>query len=240
MPVKIEICSDSLMSAMTAEKGGADRIELCTGLAEGGVTPSQGTIASVVENVKIPVNVLIRPRPGNFCYTPEEISSMIRDIEFCKSAGVAGIVCGALDREGNVDMQVSKELLDAAGSMDSTYHRAFDVVNDPLQALESIIKLGYKRILTSGQMISAFEGRFSIAAWVKTAGEQIIIMPGAGINERNLTELFKSTHATEFHMSLRQPVSKDHCLESLNTNTTLLTVSQKRLEEVIHIAKSLK
>ena len=240
MPVKIEICADSLISAMTADKGGADRIELCTGLAEGGVTPSQGTIESVVENVRIPVNVLIRPRPGNFCYTPDEISSMIREIEFCKNAGVAGIVCGALDREGNIDTRVSAELLDAAGSMDSTFHRAFDVVNDPLQALESIIRLGYKRILTSGQLISAFDGRFNIAALVNKAGERIIIMPGAGINERNLTELFKCTHATEFHMSLRQAVSKDHCLESLNTNTSLLTVSPKRLEEVIQIAKALK
>ncbi len=240
MSVIIEICTDSLGSALIAEEYGAHRIELCAGLAEGGLTPSQGTILSVVKALKIPVNVLIRPRPGNFHYSDDEISSMLHDIEFCKNAGVAGIVIGALNKDGSIDIDTSKKFLNAIQPLDSTFHRAFDVTPDPTKAVEQITEMGYKRILTSGQMMSAFEGRFNIASYIKAAKDRIIIMPGAGINESNLAELFKCTRAKEYHMSLRQSSSKEYCLESLSTNSTLLTISGKRLQEVIKKTELLK
>lgn len=240
MSVIIEICADSLGSAMIAEQYGAHRIELCAGLAEGGVTPSQGTIQAVVNKLKIPVNVLIRPRPGNFHYNKEEIDSMLKDIAFCKNAGATGIVIGALNKNGSVDLDNSKRFLDAIQPMDATYHRAFDVCNEPMEALEQIIELGYHRILTSGQMMSAFEGRFNIASYIRAAKNRICIMPGAGINEHTITELYKCTHATEYHMSLRLPMSKDRCLESLTTNSTLLNISGKRITEVLKITTTFK
>lgn len=239
MSVVIEICTDSLGSAITAEQHGAHRIELCAGLADGGVTPSQGTILSVVKKLNIPVNVLIRPRPGNFHYTKEEVDSMLKDIAFCKKSGVTGIVTGALLANGDVDIETSGRLLEAIHPMDSTFHRAFDVVPFPLQALQIIIILGYQRILTSGQMMSAFEGRFNLAEYVKAAQDKIIIMPGAGINEDNIIELYKCTKAKEYHMSLRKPASKEHCLESLSTNSTLLYLSGQRLDEVVRIIQKL-
>jgi copper homeostasis protein len=240
MPVIIEICTDSLWSAMVAEQHGAHRIELCAGLGEGGVTPSQGTIQAVVSKLKIPVNGLIRPRPGNFHYSKEEIDSMLKDIAFCKEAGAAGVVIGALKKNGTIDTENSKRFIDALHPLDATYHRAFDVTDHPLEALEQIIELGYHRILTSGQMMSAFEGRFNIASYIKAAKDRICIMPGAGINERTITELYKCTHATEYHMSLRIATSKDHCLESLSTNSTLLNVSGKRITEVLKITAAFK
>lgn len=239
MSVLIELCTDSLGAAITAEKSGANRIELCAGLAEGGVTPSHGTIQSVVRALTIPVHVLVRPRPGNFHYTGDEIDSMLRDIAFCKKVGVAGVVTGALTASGQVDEDVSRRLREAAHSLNTTFHRAFDVADDPHQAMEKVIPLGYHRILTSGQMMSAFEGRFLLAELVKAAAGRIIIMPGAGINEENLRELYKCTRAREYHMSLRNPISKDHCLESLNTNSSLMSVSAERTAAVMKIAAEL-
>lgn len=239
MTLKLEICTDSLASAIIAEQCGADRIELCAGLAEGGVSPSQGTLSSVVKKLSIPVNVLIRPRPGNFHYDPDETESMLKDIAFCKNNGVAGIVTGALHPDGRIDKDLSEKLLEASYPMDSTFHRAFDVTPDPLNALEEIIQMGYRRILTSGQMMSAFEGRFNIADYVKAANDRICIMPGAGISEDNLRELYKCTRATEYHMALRKEVSKEHCLESLSMNSTLFFLSGERLKEVVKIIRSL-
>ncbi len=239
MSVLIELCTDSLGSALTAEKHGAHRIELCAGLSEGGVTPSQGTIQAVVRHCKIPVHVLVRPRPGNFCYSSPEIESMLKDIAFCKKAGVAGIVSGALRSNGQVDEEISRQLRNAIHPLSATFHRAFDVCEDPMEALDTVINLGYQRILSSGQLMSAFEGRFVLAELVKAAGDKIIIMPGAGINEGNLRELYKCTNAKEFHMSLRKSVNKDHCLESLNSNSTLMTIAGERIEAVIKIAREL-
>jgi copper homeostasis protein len=228
----LEICCDSLQSAVLAAQNGASRIELCAGLGEGGVTPSIGTIVAVLNSVNIPVNVLIRPRPGNFCYSDAEVRSMIRDIEFCKKAGVQGIVCGALTPEGDIDEANSRRLLEAMEWMDSTYHRAFDCVNNAELALEQIIRMGYRRILTSGQMMSANAGLQNIANYVELAKSRISIMPGAGINEGNIIDIAKATKANEFHMSLRAPSNEAFTLESKSVNTSLMHLSGDRVRKV--------
>jgi len=197
----IEICADSIESAIAAQKGGADRIELCYSLETGGLTPSKGMIDYVVQHVKIPVNVLIRPRSGDFIYSNQELEVMISDIYYAKSAGVSGIVTGVLNKKGTINTGAMAELIEAANPLPVTYHRAFDMIADKRPALEDIIKLGCKRILTSGGFQSATAGSFIISELIKQAGGRIIIMPGAGINEKNFAELVEATGCMEYHLS---------------------------------------
>ena len=197
---KIEVCSTSLDDAREAEAGGAIRIELCSAITCGGVTPSHGLIRSVAnENLNLDINVLIRAREGGFCYTTAEVDAMCQDIEFCREAGVHGVVIGALTAEGDIDMEACKKMVAAAGDMSITFHRAFDICREPLVALEQIISLGCHRLLTSGQQPSAEQGAEFIAELVKRAAGRIIIMPGAGINPKNIATIEQKTAATEFH-----------------------------------------
>ena len=197
---KIEVCSTSLDDAREAEAGGAIRIELCSAITCGGVTPSHGLIKSVVnENLNLDINVLIRAREGGFCYTAAEVDAMCQDIEFCREAGVHGVVIGALTADGDIDMEACKKMVAAAGDMSITFHRAFDICREPLVALEQIISLGCHRLLTSGQQSSAEQGAEFIAELVKRAVGRIIIMPGAGINPKNIVAIEQKTAATEFH-----------------------------------------
>lgn len=197
---KIEICCSSLQEVLEAEKAGAYRVELCSAIALGGITPSYGVIRSVVEAVKtIKVNVLIRVREGGFCYNEEEIEAMCRDIEFCREAGVDGVVIGALTSDGDIDMAACRKLMAAAQGMSVTFHRAFDVCSDGEKALEDIISLGCNRLLTSGMEQSAEQGAVNIAKIVEQAAGRIIIMPGAGIRPNNIAMIEKTTAATEFH-----------------------------------------
>ena len=197
---KIEVCSTSLDDAREAEAGGAIRIELCSAITCGGVTPSHGLIKSVVnENLNLDINVLIRAREGGFCYTTAEVDAMCQDIEFCREAGVHGVVIGALTADGDIDMEACKKMVAAAGDMSITFHRAFDICREPLVALEQIISLGCHRLLTSGQQPSAEQGAEFIAELVKRAAGRIIIMPGAGINPKNIATIEQKTAATEFH-----------------------------------------
>ena len=197
---KIEVCSTSLDDAREAEAGGAIRIELCSAITCGGVTPSHGLIKSVVDaNLNLDINVLIRAREGGFCYTAAEVDAMCQDIEFCREAGVHGVVIGALTDEGDIDMEACQKMVAAAGDMSITFHRAFDICREPLVALEQIISLGCHRLLTSGQQSSAEQGAEFIAELVKRAAGRIIIMPGAGINPKNIAAIEQKTAATEFH-----------------------------------------
>lgn len=197
---KIEVCSTSLEDAREAEAGGAVRIELCSAITCGGVTPSYGTIQSIVDaNLNLDINVLIRAREGGFHYSPSEIETMCRDIEFCRKAGVHGVVIGALSPQGDIDVEACKRMVEAAGNMSVTFHRAFDICREPFASLEQIISLGCERLLTSGQQPSAEQGVELIAELVKRAAGRIIIMPGAGINPRNITYIEQKTAATEFH-----------------------------------------
>jgi copper homeostasis protein len=199
----LEIAANSLASALAAQEGGAGRIELCENLGEGGTTPSFGTIATTRERLRIPVHVLIRPRGGDFLYDAAEIQAMRLDIETCVRLGCDGIVIGALDANGNVDATTCRELITAADSLDITFHRAFDAARDAPTALDAIIALGCRRVLTSGGCHSALEGADAIAALVRQAGARLSIMPGGGIDTANLGELAERSGATEFHASAR-------------------------------------
>lgn len=197
----IECCCTSADEVMEAVAGGASRIELCEELGIGGVTPSRELLEKVMELCPIPVNVLVRPRGGDFVFSEEETARMIEDIEMCKELKVNGVVIGALDSDGNVDMETMQKLTAAARPLSVTFHRAFDCCSDPYRALEDVISLGCDRLLTSGLRASAYEGRELIAELVSIAADRIVIMPGAGIKPSNIAEINKITRAPEYHGS---------------------------------------
>lgn len=197
---KLEICTNSLESVCEAVAGGADRIELCTHLSCGGLTPSAGLLKAAIEYCYIPINVLIRPRSGNFCYSKHEIDEITRDIVFAKNAGAAGVVCGFLTLDGSIDAELTKKMVALAAPMSFTFHRAFDVCINPSDALETIIAAGCHRLLTSGQENTAAEGKELISKLITQANGRIIVMPGSGVNAHTIENLL-TTGATEFHMS---------------------------------------
>ena len=208
---KIEVCCASLDEAREAQAGGAVRIELCSALGAGGITPSAGTIEAVARaaDLTLDVNVLIRAREGSFLYTPDEVEIMVRDIELCRREGVHGVVIGALTADGEIDLGACRRMVEAAQGMSVTFHRAFDVCRDPERALEQIIALGCERLLTSGQEATAEAGTPLIARLVAQAAGRIIVMPGAGIRPGNIAAIEKATRASEFHSTARGPVTGD-------------------------------
>lgn len=200
----LEIAANSVASALAAQEGGASRVELCSALELGGLTPSPSTIAMVRERLHIPVHVLIRPRAGDFLYDDLECEAMLRDIEYCAAQGCEGVVLGVLDADGHVDKQRCRPLVDAAGKVGVTFHRAFDLTRAPAQALEDVIALGCERLLTSGGRATALEGAASIRQWVEQAAGRIAIMPGAGVSAQNIAALKAATGASEFHASAKK------------------------------------
>ncbi|MGY3038571.1 copper homeostasis protein [Rhodanobacter sp. TND4EL1] len=199
----LEIAANSVASALAAQQGGAGRVELCSALELGGLTPSHAQIALAREHLSIPLYVLIRPRAGDFLYSDLECETMRRDIEACAAAGCDGVVLGVLDVEGEVDMSRCRALRAAAGNMGITFHRAFDMVRRPSQALESLIELGCERVLTSGGAATAVDGAAQIRALVIQAADRIEVMPGAGITAHNIAELAMRTAAHQFHASAK-------------------------------------
>ena len=195
-----EICIDSVESAIAAQQGGAHRVELCDSLIEGGTTPSAGTIALARRQVDIDVNVIIRPRGGDFCYSDIEFEIMKYDIEQAKQLGANGVVIGLLNPDGAVDVERTQQLVELARPLSVTFHRAFDMTRDPFEALEAIINVGVDRILTSGQEPSVLEGLDLIAELVQKAGDRIIIMPGGGITERNIGKIVAQSGVKEVHV----------------------------------------
>ena len=203
---RFEICANSVASCIAAQEGGADRVELCAGIPEGGTTPSYGMICKARESISIGLNVIIRPRGGDFLYTRDELEEMLHDIRIAKELGADGLVFGCLRSDGSVDIEAMKPLMEAAGDTPVTFHRAFDHTSDPFKALEDIIGLGCARILTSGCMPTALEGAGLLAQLVEKAEDRIIIMPGCGVNESNIAETARLSGAREFHFSAREPV----------------------------------
>lgn len=200
----IEICANSAQSCVEAEAGGAKRVELCAGIPEGGTTPSYGEIRMAQRlTSKIDINVIIRPRGGDFLYTEAEIGSMLLDIELCKQLGVHGVVFGCLTKEGDIDVPLMRRLIETAAPLSVTCHRAFDVCRDPFRAMEKLIDLGCDRILTSGQQSDAVKGIPMIKQLVERADDRIIIMPGCGVREENIALIEQETGAKEFHTSAR-------------------------------------
>jgi copper homeostasis protein len=203
---KIEICTDNIESAIYAQNAGADRIELCNNLPEGGTTPGSGLIRSARENLSIGLHVIIRPRGGDFLYSVIEYDIMRREIDVCRECGADGVVLGILEPGGAIDIDRTATLIEYARPMSVTFHRAFDLCIDPFKGLEAVIDSGADRLLTSGHRNNAYEGIPLIKDLIKQAKNRIIIMPGAGINESNITDIARVTGAKEFHFTGRKVI----------------------------------
>ncbi|MDH5825011.1 copper homeostasis protein CutC [Luteimonas sp. RD2P54] len=200
----LEIAANSLASAKAAQAAGATRVELCAALESGGLTPSAGAIAGVRKRVALPVHVLVRPRAGDFCYSDAEHETMLADIAHCAASGCDGVVVGALTARGEVDVARCRDLLHAAGALDTTFHRAIDLCPDMPAALEAIVGLGFRRVLSSGGATDAISGAGMLRRLVEQAGERIVVMPGAGITPDNIARLAAHTRAREFHASAKR------------------------------------
>ena len=222
----LEICANSIESAISAEKGGADRVELCANLGEGGTTPSYGQIKWCVENLQLEVWPLIRPRGGDFLYTDTEFECILEDISFCKQIGCDGVVTGILDKNGNIDEARCQKIIERASPMPVAFHRAFDMSRDLEESLEAIIALGFVRILTSGGKANAEMGANEIAQLVLQANGRIEIMPGAGVNSSNLLEIAKVTGAKCFHTT-----AKDKFASKMIFQNTIGKMSDKDADE---------
>ena len=204
----VEACVDSVESALAAERGGAARLELCDALFDGGTTPSAGMIAACRERVSIPVFVIIRPRGGGFVYSDDELDVMRRDIVAARGLGADGVVIGALGTDGTVDVAQTRSLVDVAGDLAVTFHRAFDFTPAPGPALESLISAGVSRVLTSGGAPTAREGIPGIAALVRQAGDRLVVMAGGGVKEENVREIVDGTGVREVHVRLTRLVRR--------------------------------
>ncbi len=197
----VEVVVYNIESALKAQEGGADRIELCDNPGEGGTTPSYATIEAVRQNVSMDVYVMIRPRGGDFLYSNYEFHSMKRDISQCQKLSVDGIVFGILNPDGTIDKKRCKELIDKARPLKVTCHRAFDMTRDPFEALEDCIEVGFDRILTAGQQAQASKGAELIGQLKKEAKGRIAIMPGSGVNEDTVVDIVRKSEAKEIHFS---------------------------------------
>lgn len=221
----LEVCCSDIESVRAAIEGGAHRVELCQALSLDGLTPSAGMIQSAVET-GIPVQVLIRPREGNFVYSKDEVLCMQRDIRQARRLGANGVVIGALMPDGSIDEEAVRRLIGEADGLSITFHRAFDVCAQPSDALERIIALGCHRLLTSGQAPSAIEGIPLLRELVEQAANRIIIMPGAGVNPQNALRILSETGASEIHGSLR----KDSHTDAGLVRDLLKEINEKRGE----------
>ena len=215
----LEVCASNYQSSINAQEAGAHRIELCEDLEVGGVTPSKKLINRVVEELNIPVFVLIRPREGDFVYSESEFSTMKESIKQCKDLGCTGIDSGILKKEKSVDIERTKQLIELSKPLPFTFHRAFDEVVNPLKALDQLIDLGADRILTSGQESSAEKGIELLKSLNNKTKDKIIILPGAGVNPNNV-KLFKDSGFTEVHAS----ASGNGSISNIETIKTLLEI----------------
>ncbi len=203
----IEVLVESVESARAAVAGGADRLEVCQNLFEGGTSPSVGLVAAIRRAVAVPINVMVRPRGGDFCYSDDEFDVMARDLRAFADAGADGIVLGILGPDGTVDAERTARLVAMARPLPVTFHRAIDMTRDVFEALETLVGLGVDRVLTSGGEATVLEGVETIAAMVRGAGNRIVVMPGGGIRERNVERVVRETGAREIHVSGSKSVS---------------------------------
>jgi copper homeostasis protein len=201
-PYLLEISVETLDAALAAERGGAQRIELCSNLAQGGLTPELAMMRSVREQIRLPIFSMIRPRDGDFVYSAAEFAAMVRDIEVAMEARMDGLVLGLLRKDGGIDVPRMRELVERAKPLPVTFHRAFDVAADLSTALEDVIAAGAARILTSGGGDTASDGIEKLAELVRTSRERVIIIPGSGITASNVMQIARRTQATEFHAGL--------------------------------------
>jgi copper homeostasis protein len=222
----LEICANSYQSAKNAQDAGAHRIELCSELSVGGITPSYGLIKQVIDTLSIAVFVLIRPRSGNFTYSEEEFDIMKHDIQLCKNLGCAGIVSGVLNKDNTIDIERTQELIELSKPLDFTFHRAFDCVENPQESLEQLINLGVERVLTSGLETSAEKGLELLKQLKEHVNGRITILPGSGINLQN-AKLFKDAGFLEIHLSASKVVknnSKSSIFDEIQKESNIETI----------------
>ena len=245
--VKFEICSGSLQSALNAQEAGAHRVELCSALSLGGLTPSYGFIELARKRLNIDVNVLIRPRQGDFLYDSDEVAVMIRDIIACAQMGVNGVVIGALDPFGNVDVDVCRAMVAVAKhhGMSVTFHRAIDRACNIMAALEDVISVGADRVLSSGGKPTSLEGLETLAQMNTAAAGRIIIMPGGGVNAGNIRQILEGTGAQEIHFSGSQTIQSEMVYregvsftpDSLGGDFTRTESSTEKIRQMIQAAQ---
>ena len=238
MSALLEIAVFNIESAFAAANAGADRLELCENPFDGGTSPSYGFLKNVAENISIPVFPIIRPRGGDFLYTPSEFKQICYDIELCKDLGFKGVVCGLLLENGTIDHKRTAALVALAGAMQFTFHRAFDRAIHPFNALETIIETGATRILTSGQFPNAFDGKELIQQLIHQADNRIIMMPGSGIRSNNIKALQTFTGAKELHSSARLPINSlmqyhPSSMQEKIYNTTVDIAEIKAMKDVL-------
>jgi copper homeostasis protein len=205
--ITVEVCIDSVASALAAERGGAQRVELCSDLLEGGVTPSSGLLGVVRSNVSIGVFPIIRPRPGDFCYSEQEFDTMCRDIEVARSEGADGVVVGMLKTDGHVDVERTRQLVELARPLAVTFHRAFDMSADLFRSLEDVFATGADRILTSGGEQECLQGMDTLARLVRASRGRVRIMAGGRIGISNAATIIERTGVAEIHVGLATPVT---------------------------------
>lgn len=240
--ILFEVCTNSVESCLAAQEGGANRVELCAGIPEGGTTPSYGEIRQARKLLSSTLlHVIIRPRGGDFLYSPLEMERMEMDIEMCRQLGVDGVVLGCLTKDGEIDMENNARLLARAKGMSVTFHRAFDHCQHPEIALEQLIELGFDRVLTSGKQPDAFAGIPLLRDLQKQADERIAIMAGCGVNEHNILGIYRATGVHEYHFSARIPIKSE--MQQTNPyvymgnkeadDGIILRTSAKRVKETI-------
>jgi copper homeostasis protein len=233
--MKLEICANSYQSAINAQKSGADSIELCSELSVGGITPSYGLLKKVSQEITIPINVLIRPRSGNFHYAEEEFSLMKEDIKLCKELNFNGIVSGILNPDNTIDIQRTKELVAFSKPLSFTFHRAFDCVENSKKALEILIELGVDNILTSGSKEKAAQGIELLKELKQLAKSRIIILPGSGINATN-ARVFRDAGFHQIHSSASKIIATE---KSIFFGNTIQTVSDiTNIKEILKVIKN--
>ncbi len=200
----LEICVTSVESALLAQQAGADRIELCDGLSDGGKTPSHGLIKAVTEKIKIPVQVMVRPRAGDFFYSDSEFEVMLHDITIAKQLNASAIVFGVLKQDGIVDVERTKKLVEFSNPLKTTFHRAFDMTVDPFEALDDLISCGIDCVLTSGHRNTALEGVEQIFRLQQRAQNKIDVMAGSGVTDKTIVEIATKTKVKSFHASAKK------------------------------------
>ena len=230
-PLILEVCVDSIESALAAERGGAHRIELCSDLPEGGVTPSAGLIAAVRQKVSIELSVLVRPRPGDFCYSDEEMEVMRRDIATAKQLGADCVVLGILELNGRIDTARTRELVHLAAPARVTFHRAFDMSADLLQSLDDLQATGVHCVLTSGGKQTAADGMETLRRMVHAANGCVRIMAGGGIDENNVGEIVERTGVREIHASLKSSIATP--MQYRNEEISLGTLRGQEYQRII-------
>ena len=225
--LQLEVCANGIESAIAAQEAGVARIELCEHLEVGGVTPDLMILPQATEKIHLPIHVLIRPRAGNFFYSKDEFNRMKTTVMLCKSLMIGGVVFGVINEDNAIDTIRCGQLTELARPMSITFHRAFDEVRNPFQALEEIISLGFDRILTSGQKSNCLEGSELISQLVEQAAGRISIMAGAGITEENIAEVVKRTYANEFHFTAKKKLADGSFVSDLNRILKIKEIAEK-------------